>query len=67
MLFTVNCDRTTTGYANEEHFYLVVDVLGYAASCPETHQVGVEFTAFPNRPERPSCPATEAEISARLT
>jgi len=57
MLYTVNCDRTTTGYANEEHVNLVIDVLGYAASRAETHQVGVEFTALPKCPERPLLPS----------
>jgi hypothetical protein len=41
MLFPVHPNETGTGYAHNDHLYLIVDVLLDDASHPETQQVSV--------------------------
>jgi len=50
---TVHVDRTRTGYTDDEHVYLVVDMLPNASTRLEPHQVGVEIAAPFKSPDHP--------------
>ena len=56
MLLPIHFDETRTRYAQEDHIYLIVDVLLDPTFRLKTHRVGVEIAARPEGPDHPTGP-----------